>query len=111
MSKGPLHKPSLYLSDFFERNRSSYYDALTAARVSGGLNQWVRFFLVGVGETADKGRDTFQKILALRNEAEASVVTLGRGAPSGRALLHLLYRKPVVTAPEVERLLRECYEL
>lgn len=105
MSKGLLHKPSLYLSDFFERNRASYYDALTAARTSGGLSQWVRFFLAGVSETAGKGRDTFQKILALRNEAEASVMTLGRGASSGRTMLHLLYRKPVVTAPEVERLL------
>lgn len=105
VSKGLLHKPSLYLSDFFERHRASYYDALMGVRVSGSLIHWVRFFLTGVAETASRGRDTFQKILALRREADASVLTLGRRAPSGQALMNLLYQKPVVTASDVERAL------
>lgn len=44
VSKGVLAKPSLYLSDFFERNRASYYDALMRVRVSNDLVHWVRFF-------------------------------------------------------------------
>jgi Fic family protein len=106
VSKGLLHKPSLYLSDFFERNRASYYDALMAVRVQGDLQHWVRFFLQGVAETASKGRDTFQKVLALRSQAEASVLTLGRRAAKARELLNLLYRKPVVTAADVAAALR-----
>jgi Fic family protein len=101
VSKGLLHKPSLYLSDFFERNRASYYDALMAVRVSGDLIHWVRFFLTGVAETASKGRDTFQKILALRSDVEGKVLSLGRRAQTGRQLLNLLYRKPVVSVGEV----------
>ncbi len=101
VSKGLLHKPALYLSDFFERNRASYYDALMAVRVSGDLNHWVRFFLSGVAETATKGRDTFQKVLALRTESEARMHELGRRGKTGLALLRLLYRKPVVTVGEV----------
>ena len=57
VSMGLLAKPSLYLSDFFERNRSSYYDALTQVRVSNDLIHWVRFFLNGVAQTATKGRE------------------------------------------------------
>ena len=45
VSHGLLVKPSLYLSDFFERNRTSYYDALMRVRVSNDLIHWVRFFL------------------------------------------------------------------
>src|SRR5690606_9679541 len=70
VSHGVLAKPSLYLSDFFERNRGSYYDALTRVRLSGDLIHWVRFFLRGVAETSSKGRDTFGKILALRVDVE-----------------------------------------
>ncbi len=102
VSHGLLAKPSLYLSDFFERNRASYYDALMRVRVSNDLIHWVRFFLQGVAETATKGRDVFRQVLVLRTEAEHSVLTLGRRAASAQALLNLLYRKPVVSAADVE---------
>lgn len=106
VSKGLLAKPSLYLSDFFERNRGSYYDALTRVRVSGDLIHWVRFFLQGVAETSAKGRDTFGKILTLRTDVEQRVLTLGKRVPNARAALNLLYRHPVVSAADVESALK-----
>jgi Fic family protein len=106
VSKGLLHKPALYLSDFFERNRASYYDALMAVRLSGDLSHWVRFFLTGMAETAANGRDTFQKVLVLRTESEARMHELGRRGKSGLALLRLLYRKPVVTVAQVSAALQ-----
>ena len=102
VSHGLLAKPSLYLSDFFERNRASYYDALMRVRVSNDLIHWVRFFLQGVAETATKGRDVFRQVLVLRTEVEQAVLALGRRAASAQALLNLLYRKPVVSAADVE---------
>lgn len=101
VSHGLLAKPSLYLSDFFERNRASYYDALMAVRVSNDLIHWVRFFLTGMAETAAKGRDVFGKILLLRTEAEQSILALGKRVPNARAALNLLYRKPIITAADL----------
>ncbi|MDA7417743.1 Fic family protein [Xenophilus arseniciresistens] len=101
VSKGLLYKPALYLSDFFERNRASYYDALMAVRTSGDMNHWVRFFLTGVAETATNGRNTFQKVLGLRTESEARMHELGRRGKKGLELLRLLYRRPVVTVADV----------
>jgi Fic family protein len=77
VSHGLLAKPSLYLSDFFERNRASYYDALMQVRISNDMIHWVRFFLRGVAETATKGRDVFREILLLRTEVEHEILGFG----------------------------------
>ena len=105
VSHGVLAKPSLYLSDFFERNRTSYYDALMRVRVSNDLIHWVRFFLQGMAETATKGREVFQQVLVLRTEAEHAVLGLGKRATNARQLLNLLCRKPVVSAADIEKAL------
>jgi Fic family protein len=52
VDKGILKQPVLYLSDFFERNRTNYYDNLMRAREKNDLLQWFKFFLVGIIETA-----------------------------------------------------------
>jgi len=103
ISHGLLAKPSLYLSDFFERNRASYYDALMRVRVGNDLIHWVRFFLNGVAQTAAKGRDVFQQILALRGEVEQSAMGMGKRAATAHKTLKLLYRKPVIDASDLER--------
>jgi len=103
ISHGVLAKPSLYLSDFFERHRASYYDALMRVRVGNDLMHWVRFFLQGVAETATKGREVFRQILALRTDAEQRILSLGKRVPNARAALELLYRTPMVAASDLER--------
>jgi len=105
VSNGLLAKPSLYLSDFFERNRASYYDALMRVRVSNDMIHWVRFFLRGVAETATKGRDVFREILTLRTDAEHKILSLGRRAPNARQALTLLYKKPMLNAGDLEKAL------
>lgn len=105
VSHGLLAKPSLYLSDFFERNRASYYDALMQVRVSNDLIHWVRFFLNGVAQTATKGREVFSQILALRTEAEQATMDMGKRAATARQALNVLYRKPILDATELEKAL------
>ena len=74
------------MSDFFERNRASYYDALMRVRTSNDMVHWVRFFLKGVAETAQKGRDVFSQVLQLRNEVEQAVLGLGKRGPTAPRL-------------------------
>ena len=74
VSFGLLTKPTLYLSDFFEKNKGAYYDALTVVRTSNNLEHWLKFFLVGVAETAANGKLTFEKIIALRQRSEHKII-------------------------------------
>jgi Fic family protein len=101
ISRKVLQKPSLYLSDYFERNRSHYNDGLMRVRTTSDLNQWVRFFLGGVLETASKGRETFQAILRLRQEAETRALAQGKRAQTASATLNFMFRHPVLAAKDI----------
>ena len=57
-----------YLSDFFERNRMNYYNNLTIVREKNNINQWLKFFLVSVIETAKNSINIFGKILQLQKK-------------------------------------------
>jgi Fic family protein len=101
VSHGLLNKPSLYLSAHLEKHRSTYYDALMRVRESNDMGHWVRFFLQAVIETAENGKETFQQILALRQEIEQQMVSLGRRAENARLLIMHLYENPAITVNAV----------
>jgi len=104
VAKGVLKRPVLYLSDFFERNRVLYYDNLMRARTHDDLAQWVRFFLVGVIETAQASIETLDAILKLQRRVEAQVEKLGSRAANAHRVLSALYRNPVVDAAKVAKI-------
>ncbi|HBA72449.1 MAG: cell filamentation protein Fic [Geobacteraceae bacterium GWC2_55_20] len=101
VNKGILKQPLLYLSDFFERNRSNYYDNLMRLRDKNDLLRWFKFFLVGVIETAKNGIQTFDNILKLQKQVEAQIQTLGSRASNAQKVLNYLYRQPLVDAAKV----------
>ena len=98
IDKKILNRPTLYLSAFFEKNRSAYYDSLMRVRTANDLENWIKFFLVGTGETAQNSIATFQKIIKLKHSCEESLVEMGKRAKTGAALLKLLYSKPIVNS-------------
>lgn len=105
VSHGLLNKPSLYLSAHLEKHRGAYYDALTRVRESNDIGHWVRFFLQAVVETAESGKTTFLRILALRQELDAEVVKLGRRAENAQQLILYLYGTPTITVNRAMELL------
>jgi Fic family protein len=97
IDKKLLTKPTLYLSDFFERNRGAYYGALTAVRTSNDIEHWLKFFLTGVAETAAGSKQIFEGIVALRQRCEEQILQLGKRVTKGQALLRELYSQPVMS--------------
>ncbi|MCX8009863.1 MAG: Fic family protein [Ignavibacteria bacterium] len=93
-----LTKPTLYLSDFFEKNRQLYYDNLTIVRTKNDLTQWIKYFLTAVIQTSINGIETFQKILQLRTEIEdKKIVTLGKKLQLAKKVVNYLYKYPIIT--------------
>ena len=107
VQKEILKKPILYLSDFLEKNRQLYYDNLIRVREKNDLQQWIKFFLVGIVETAKNSIDTFEKILLLKSEVENLALSKGSRAGAIQMVLEYLYKKPVITASIVSSITKQ----
>ena len=105
-----LKKPCLYLSDFFEKNKGSYYDSLTIVRNSNDLNQWIKFFLSGVIEASKKGKQTLQSVVELNEKYQNKIITLNRRAESGKKLLLFLFSNPIISIPQASKHLEMSYD-
>lgn len=104
VSSGILERPLLYLSDFFERNKSLYYDNLTRVREKNDLGSWIRFFLTGVIQTSEKSISTLKKILDLKLDLEKNQIhPMGKRTKVGMELFHLLFQKPIIHVKDVEQ--------
>lgn len=110
VDKKLLHKPALYLSDFFERNRGAYYDALTVVRSSNNLTHWLKFFLTAIVETANSSKNTFMSIMSLRQAVEHQILSLGQRAEKAKKLLLHLYQRPMMSANDAADILEVTHQ-
>lgn len=97
-SEGLLHKPALYLSDYFERNKTAYVDHLMAVRHGNHLREWLVFFLFGVEETARASASVFRAIIDLKQRIERDVLPRfsARRQDNAHDLMRHLYAQPII---------------
>ena len=108
VSFGLLHKPALYLSDFFERHKGKYYDQLMAVRTTHKLEPWLRFFLLGMRETTALSIQVFKDIMALKERIERKQMPTFhvRRQANAQALMRSLYGAPVTNIKAVTGLIK-----
>jgi Fic family protein len=102
VDKGILKQPILYLSDYFERHRSLYYDNLTRVRTHNDINQWLKFFLNGVAETAKNGVETFDAIMQLQKNTEEKLKGAGSRSVDALKIVEELYSVPIINNQKAE---------
>ena len=105
VKEGLLEKPLLYLSTFFETPKDLYYDNLSAIRTKNDMAQWIKYFLVGIEQTASLAVETLSSILEFKNET----VNLIRGTYRTRytnaiIVFHRLLENPYTTIDQVASL-------
>jgi len=110
VAEGVLDKPLLYLSAFFEKNKSLYYDNLTFVRTRNDMQQWLKYFLVGVEETATQASNTLGRILQLKVSTEKTIgENFGRRAPTAYLLLNHLFKEPVISVDAAVKVMKTTY--
>lgn len=99
--RGLLPQPLLYLSAYFERSRSEYYENLLRVSTHGDWDGWIRYFLVGVSTQALEAIDLADQLLGLHNryreELQARHVTA-----NVLALIDALFENPLVYTKRAE---------
>ena len=101
--KNVLHRPLLYLSYFFKRNRQEYYDRLQMVRETGNYEQWVAFFLKGIVETADSAMETAKRILELQSNHRSLLWKKKISSPTAVGMLESLFHKPYVSVNDMAK--------
>jgi Fic family protein len=91
-----LTTPALYISYFLKRNRIEYYDRMTEVRRSGNYEQWVKFFLQAIYESAEDATATIDKLTALHDKTADMVAGFGRSAKTALKLFAYLERNPII---------------
>ena len=95
--KAVMHKPLLYLSYYFKKNRQEYYDRLNMVRNTGNYEQWVDFFLKGVVDIAGSAMDTARQILELQSRHRRLLWEKKISSPIAVGILEQLFYTPVVS--------------
>lgn len=68
-----LNYPTLYISYFLKRNRIEYYDRMMDVRLKGTFEQWIKFFLKAIAESAEDAISTIDLLVALDERDDAQV--------------------------------------
>ena len=111
VKEGVLNKPLLYLSNFFENPKDLYYDNLSGIRTKNDLLQWIKYFLVGVEQTASLAAASLSEIIRFKEDLESRIRSrYGRRATIGILLLHALLRNPFVKVEDVTQICNVSYK-
>ncbi len=72
--KDIIHQPVFYMSQYLESNRSAYYGALKEITDTGKWESWIRFFLNGVIQQAEKNIKQTRDIISLYDTMKTVMV-------------------------------------
>lgn len=95
---GLLSEPYLYLSAYFNRNRSEYFDKLLAISQNGAWEEWIVFVLEAIKNQAKDAYDCGLQLTELRRE----YLQRYEGRPAMQDFIAYLFQEPYLTASRAQ---------
>lgn len=92
-----LSQPLLYLSLYFKRHRTEYYERLGAVRTRGDWEGWTDFFLDGIATIADEAATSSRELHALVTEDRTRVLNHAGTSVAALRLFERLPSHPIVS--------------
>lgn len=104
-----LSYPTLYMSYFLKRNRIEYYDRLSEVREKGNFEQWVKFFLQGMFESAEDSIETIDALAALHDKNLATILAIDTRTGILNKLFSHLEQTPIIDIKQTAITLKTSY--
>ena len=104
MEKKVLSTPALYISYFLKKTRIEYYDRMNEVRLKGNYEQWIKFFLEAVYESAKDAVETIDKLTSLHDNYYLKIEGLGRKAKNAMRVFEYLESNPII---EIQKTAKE----
>lgn len=98
--EGQITRPLVYVSGYFERNRSEYYRLLKAVSTRGEWLPWLRFFFAAIASQAQDALIRTNALTRLRSQMHESVREK-RASANLPALIDMLFESPAVRVSDV----------
>ncbi len=96
-----LAHPFLYLSEFFEEHRQTYYELLRNVSEQEGWENWIKFFLNALTVQSQKAEKTGRLILKLHSELKEQIISINsQYAPY---LLDAIFIRPILTTASMHK--------
>jgi len=99
-----LSEPLLYLSLFFKRHRSEYYDRLSAVRTAGDWEGWLSYFLDGIAVIANESVQLIRDLFGIIETDRKRYLESPSATVSGARLFETLAGNPIVTVSSAVRI-------
>jgi Fic family protein len=96
MEKKVLSSPALYISYYLKSNRIEYYDRMSEVRLKGNYEQWIKFFLRAIAESAKDAILTINELSELHEENYAKLQALGRAKTNAIKLFAYVEHNPII---------------
>lgn len=100
-----LSHETIYVSYFFKRNRIEYYDRLTEVRTRGNYEQWVKFFLMAITESAQDAISTIEVLLKLHDQNIEMVRNTGKASKTMIKVFNYLEKNPIIDIKKTSKAL------
>lgn len=100
--QGLIEYPVLYLSYFFKKNRTIYYELLNNVHAKGEFEEWVSFFIKGICEVSEDAISSIKKIIKLKKSDIEKIRRITKGNVSNLLLVYdYLLKHPILEAKDI----------
>lgn len=109
MEKNVLTIPALYISYFLKKNRVEYYDRMSEVRAKGNYEQWVKFFLQALLESAEDAIATIDELVVLHDKNADLIAKMGRASKNAMLVFKYVESNPIIEIQKTSEALGIAY--